>query len=145
MPDLLGPDKFPIESPDMEAGSKPFNSANKRASSGSVFAIKSEIARSANGNPCRVRGVKCLRQLFAEDYADRRVFTCATTIEVSANPSFCQVLLSVRSGLPDLSRSEMGAVRVRITDALDDGEIAAVIEIFERSKDLDSADQTIKR
>src|ERR1700722_10712954 len=95
-----------------------------------IFTIEPEITRPADGDAGRVRSVKSLWQLFAEDYTDGGILSRTAIVEVTANPPFGQVLLSIRGGLPDLRRPEMGAVWIRITDTLNDGQISALIEGF---------------
>jgi hypothetical protein len=41
------------------------------------------------------------------------------------------VFLSVGGGLPDFGGAKVGAVRVWISDAMDDGEVAIVVEPLE--------------
>jgi hypothetical protein len=110
-----------------------------------VSTIESEIARSANGNAGRACRVEGLWQLFTEGDANLRVFARATIIEVPAYPSFGQVLLSIRRGLPDFGRSEVGAVWVRITDALDDRQMAVVIKTLQRGQARIQSDHPIER
>ena len=54
----------------------------------------------------------------------------AAIIEISTEPTFGRIPIRITCGLPDLGRTEMGAVGVRISDSLNHSEMTLGVEIM---------------
>src|SRR5205823_13852558 len=93
-----------------------------------------ELFRLRKGNASRCVCDEGLRHLVADGDTDRRVRAGAATIEIFPEPAFAFVAVRIGCRLPDFGRAEVGAIRIRITDALDDGEVAVVEDRFQTSE-----------
>src|SRR5262249_21310813 len=81
---------------------------------------------------CRER----LRHLLTNRDRHRRVATGTGIVEVTSEPSGSLETLRVAGSLPDFSRAKVRAIRVRVANALNDGQLPGIIEVFEAGKIL---------
>src|SRR5665213_4542559 len=75
-----------------------------------------------------------LGHLMADVAPDRRVGAAAGVVKITSDPAVTFHLAGVAGRLPNLCGTKMRAVRVGIACALNDAELAGIIEVFETSQ-----------
>src|SRR5439155_11960557 len=89
------------------------------------------ILRIVKTDAHRIFGGERLRHLTADADANGRISPFARIIKITAEPAVAFEAIRVAGGLPDFSRTKMRTVRIRVTDSLDDAQLAGVIKRFQ--------------
>ena len=87
------------------------------------------LLRITEGDPLRMRGCKGLRRLTTDCDTDSWIRPLATAVKVVSKPSLRIATIGIRCCLPDLRGTEMGTVRIGISDPLDHAQTSLAVKI----------------
>ena len=95
---------------------------------GALARVPAELAGVRRGDAVAERTAEGLGAFRIEGEADLGLgAAAAVVVEVAADPAVAEEFIRVACGVPDFHGAEMGAVRVGIAHALDDGEFAVLV------------------
>src|SRR5262245_46843178 len=98
------------------------------AIAGSIRTDEPIVLRIIHAHALGMFGGERLRHLASDIDGDGRIATGPSVVKVTSKPSVTFGPVRIARGLPDFRRTEMRSIRIRITDALHDGKVAAVVK-----------------
>src|SRR5207247_713844 len=101
------------------------------AVAGPVRVDKAIVLRIIETYPHGLFAGKRLWHLATDVHADGGITSRAGVVEIPAQPAVLFTFAGVAGRLPNLGRTKVRAVRIRITDSLDNRKLAGVVETLE--------------